>query len=246
MTLIELLVVVAIVAVLTSLLIPALRSAMASARTVHCMSNLHQQGQSWSIYAEDYAGTYIAPWDFYATSRLKGGALVWEFWPNIQYQWPYIMAAYEVLGQPFRWDLFQSVAGQKRNPTLFCPELWNRVEAGERELAWWRDSAVESKLTTYSYAVVARDDFGSYSVAGYPRSSRMARPAELFHLTDMASENPSQQFLNCILFYGAPTGHFRTKPHPGSSANYSFYDGHVAGMFPMDETPANFHEDGTP
>lgn len=55
-TLIELLVVVAVIALLISILLPALSAARARARVSVCMSNLRQVGLSLASYAEDHNG----------------------------------------------------------------------------------------------------------------------------------------------------------------------------------------------
>jgi prepilin-type N-terminal cleavage/methylation domain-containing protein len=57
-TLIELLVVIAIIAVLLSILMPALGKVKGIARDVICRSNLKQWGMIWTLYTNDYQGKF--------------------------------------------------------------------------------------------------------------------------------------------------------------------------------------------
>lgn len=58
-TLIELLVVISIIALLVSLLLPALGAARATARSMKCNTVLRQLSLANEIYANDYKGTYV-------------------------------------------------------------------------------------------------------------------------------------------------------------------------------------------
>lgn len=71
-TLIELLVVIAIIALLLSIITPALRLAKEKARCVVCTSNLRQLCLAWMLYAEDHDGKVVC-----STATDEDGDIGW-------------------------------------------------------------------------------------------------------------------------------------------------------------------------
>src|SRR5471030_2196872 len=71
-TLVELLVVIGIIALLISILLPALSKAREAANSIKCASNLRSIGQGISQYLVDYKGVF-PPSNFYKGLSLSAG-----------------------------------------------------------------------------------------------------------------------------------------------------------------------------
>jgi prepilin-type N-terminal cleavage/methylation domain-containing protein/prepilin-type processing-associated H-X9-DG protein len=63
-TLIELLVVIAIIAILASILLPALRTAKEKGKSISCLGNERQQALAWNLYLSDNSGWFPHYWPY--------------------------------------------------------------------------------------------------------------------------------------------------------------------------------------
>lgn len=78
-TLVELLVVIGIIALLISILLPALSKAKQSANRVKCLSNLRQLGLGFQMYANSYKGRF--PFDAVTGNALEAD---WVWWQEVK------------------------------------------------------------------------------------------------------------------------------------------------------------------
>ncbi len=92
-TLIELLVVIAIIALLMSILLPALAGARRAARMVICQSNMHQLGLAFHSYSSDFKG-YIATFTG-LVDKTRGGNTDFPNMLDFQKQAQWIVQTYD-------------------------------------------------------------------------------------------------------------------------------------------------------
>ncbi len=115
-TLVELLVVIGIIALLISVLLPALNKAREAANTIKCSANLHSIGSGISLYVADYKGTLPASNFYVGLQIVNGGAQQLPATPDHGYvHWSgYLYAgskhsdpADPVYRQLTGWEMFQ-------------------------------------------------------------------------------------------------------------------------------------------
>lgn len=214
-TLIELLVVIAIIAILASILLPALSRARATARSTKCLGHLSQLGLGMANYASDNRETLPN------LLRSKGGST-----PKFN-SWTQLLGAY--VGYPVRdLDGTNNLGIDGDAPILRCPS---------DTAPMFKDQPSNHYLGgTGGMTYIGNE----HLLGSYPKLNKTAVPTKMILLTE-----GSGAYLNGQMGYHTAIGYRHssgvapalindTQAPPASipaiGVNVAFMDGHVKGM----------------
>lgn len=202
-TLIELLVVIAIIAVLASLLFPALAKAKQVARTINCAGNLRQLGLCVNMYTMDSNGTYMP---LTMDTYMPGTAVFNGHWPRL------LMAEYQAASKLF-----------------LCPgaTMTHQIDADlKRHLELIPTTTHISYVVHYGYNWLAIATTGG---AGAPaRVSDLKRPSQTVLMADTITVSGNR---TCGYYMLMDWNKFYSDDrHSGKAANLLWVDGHVSSL----------------
>jgi prepilin-type N-terminal cleavage/methylation domain-containing protein/prepilin-type processing-associated H-X9-DG protein len=138
-TLVELLVVIGIIALLMSILMPALSKAREQARVAQCLSNLRQIGSAHQLFVQEHNGYMVKAWFNSDPMFVNPPKLEWNYrhpsqTPGVEstWEWTYILSTY--LGG--NEDVFRCASDDApdANPNPYGPAFYTATLSDGRQL----------------------------------------------------------------------------------------------------------------
>jgi len=211
-TLIELLVVIAIIAILASMLLPALNQARAKAHAISCMSNLKQIGLAFALYIDSSDG--MSP--SYTNQNAAFGSVAV----------PGCTAQQNATHKSWHCLLFQTafgdcaIAGSKKNLPI-CPSY----VSPERNVAL-ADNPVgmHLQMNYASYGINRRISSPGSAPAEYTKYNRIKKPSVTIAVADSKKDDTAQYMID------ETSGDNEVSGRHSNGCNILFLDWHAGGF----------------
>jgi len=223
-TLIELLVVIAIIAILAAMLLPALASAKARARSLACKNNLKQVGLSVNLYALDFGDELPFP-----AEAIDSLSLFIKYTPNLTIVTnSYNVGAYLA---PYLSKGASTGAGAGEIMQLMCPNYMTLAPAAALASSNFVAYSLRTFITNGTGGAVLRP-FKSFGI----KLAVIPLPSANWMVSD-SDTNIYAQFLASGLTDSSGSAGVYTaiRVQHQNLRNYVFFDGHV------ENEPLNFH-----